>query len=83
MTTLSKEREMNFRTLREYSFNKVAQAILHGTSHVNQELRGRRETCCLEQETYKKTGHQENRSEEHICRKEKKQDQGCDLNRAE
>lgn len=32
---------MNFRTSREYSFNKVAQAILHGTSHVNQELRGK------------------------------------------
>lgn len=32
---------MNFRTLRGYSLNQVAQATLHGTSHVNQELRGK------------------------------------------
>lgn len=41
MTKLSKKREMNFRTSREYSFNQVAQAILHGTSHENKELRGK------------------------------------------
>lgn len=41
MTELSKKREMNFRTSREDSLNQVAQAILDGTLHVNQELRGK------------------------------------------
>lgn len=37
---MSKKREMNFRTSREYSLNQVAQAILHGTCEPRAEREG-------------------------------------------
>lgn len=70
---------MNFRTSREDSLNQVAQAILDGTSHVNQELRGKEGDMLSgagDLQENRTPGKQVRRA--HLRKKKEKQDQGCD-----